>query len=295
MAASPSWCEVSLVAERALAERLTDLLPEHGASAVTMTDAGDEPVMEPDPGTSPLWSAVRVTALFPADAAFATLRAGIEASLAPEVCPRWTVYALEERDWVREALARFTPMRFGDRLWVCPSWCEPPAGSDVIVTLDPGVAFGTGTHPSTALCLDWLAGEPLAGARVVDYGCGSGILGIAALALGAAAVDAVDIDVQARDATLDNAGRNALAGRIAVHAPPVTLGRADYVVANILCGPLVELSATLLALLGAGGRLALAGLTAAQIDEVAAAYCHAIDWDPPATRDGWARLSGTAR
>jgi ribosomal protein L11 methyltransferase len=257
-----------------------------------MTDAGDEPLLEPAPGTAPLWRDVRVTALIPADLAGSELRTRIAAAIAPRPCPPLVTSALAERDWVRESLARFAPMRFGTRLCVCPSWCEPPADAQVVVTLDPGVAFGTGTHPSTALCLEWLDAAPLSGVRVIDYGCGSGVLGIAALALGAAAVDAVDIDPQARAAALDNAGRNSVGERLAVHAPGAPLAPAAVLVANILAGPLVELAGTLSGLLGSGGRIALAGITAGQVEEVAAAYGRAVAWAPPRARGDWALLHG---
>ena len=187
------------------------------------------------------------------------------------------------------------PMRFGDGLWVCPSWCEPPAGAAVVVRLDPGVAFGTGTHESTALCLEWLDAAGVAGLSVIDYGCGSGILGIAALALGARRVQAVDIDPQALAATADNAARNALAERITVHGPGEALEAADVVVANILAGPLVDLAPTLLTALRPGGRVALAGVTVEQLPRVWAAYEPAVAWRAPRCAGAWALAVGDAR
>lgn len=295
------WLELTFVAERALAERLAELLPEHGAAAVTLTDAGDDPVLEPWPGANPLWNATRVTALLDARESPDALRSRVRAALDPEPLPDCTVSALAERDWVRETQARFEAMRFGDRLCVCPSWREPPEGAEVVVHLDPGVAFGTGTHESTALCLEWLDGARVEGASVIDYGCGSGILALAALALGAARVQALDIDPQACAASAENAARNGLGARLSVHGPGEALEAADIVLANILAGPLIDLAPTLGALLRPGGQIVLAGITVEQVDAVCAAYGQPgeggclIAWDPPRLHGDWALAVGEAR
>lgn len=191
----------------------------------------------------------------------------------------------------------FQPMRFGRRLWIVPSWHEAPEPDAVNLLLDPGLAFGTGTHPTTALCLEWLDGQEMAGCRVLDFGCGSGILGIAALLLGAESALGTDIDPQALEASRDNAGRNGLpAEAFPVYLPADLPQQAvDVVVANILAGPLVQLAPTITALVKPGGRLALSGILAEQAEEVRAAYQGAFDLDPTAEKDGWVRISGVRR
>ena len=263
-----------------------------GATSVTLEDAADNPVLEPAPGETPLWPTIRIRALFQADAD----RGAIEAGLV-ELLPATTTLCfelLEDRLWEREWLRDFHPMRFGRRLWVCPDGQAAGDAQAVRVALDPGLAFGTGTHPTTALCLEWLDGSELAGCRVVDYGCGSGILAIAALKLGAAEVLAFDIDPQARLATRDNAVRNGVADRLTVAATaPHEPASCDALVANILAGPLTELAGRFATLLQPGGRIALSGVLAEQAETVAAAYGRWFMIDATTVRDGWALLSGS--
>jgi len=205
-----------------------------GALSVTLADAADHPVLEPPPGTTPLWPTIRLTALFAAGTDGDELVAGLatELSLARE---RMHHETLEDRDWEREWLKDFRPMRFGRRLWICPGGQSSPDPDAVVLQLDPGLAFGTGTHPTTALCLEWLDSLVLDGLRLLDFGCGSGILALAALRLGAASATAVDIDPQALLATRDNAARNDLAARLTI-LPAAELPGAqwDVVMANIL-------------------------------------------------------------
>ena len=267
-----------------------DALIELGAVAVTLEDAADDPVLEPGPGETPLWPTVVVKALFDADTDPAALARALAAALPDGPSPRFEVLA--DKAWERVWLEDFRPMRFGRRLWVCPGGL--PAGDvDAIrVELDPGLAFGTGTHPTTALCLEWLDGQELAGCAVVDYGCGSGILAVAAAKLGASRVLAVDIDPQALIATRENALRNQIAGALAVTGNPVLAPHsADVLLANILAGPLVELAPRFAEALVPGGRLALSGLLPEQADAVTAAYRPWFHIETTTTRDGWVLLS----
>jgi ribosomal protein L11 methyltransferase len=286
------WLTLTFRGDAGAAQVIADLLDEAGALAVTMRDAGEAPVLEPPPGEAPVWAQTSVQGLFdPRDPA--PLLAWLRSRYAPGELPSVSIDRLEDRDWVREGVAGIGPLRFGDRLWVCPSWKEPPEPSGVTLRLDPGLAFGTGTHPTTALCLEWLAGADLAGAVVVDYGSGSGILGVAALLLGARQVWAVDHDPQALDATRDNAARNGvLAGLRAVAPESLPEPHADLVVANILARPLEDLAPRLVRLARPGGRLILAGVLAEQVEALCQAYRPWVALMADAERDGWVRLVG---
>ncbi len=264
---------------------LGDELEALGALSVSLQPLeSSAPQLEPAPGTTPLWPELTLKALFAsaevADEAVSRLR---ERQLDPELIPR------AERDWIAAGRAGFGPQRFGDRLWIVPDWCEPPPGAKNVVCLAPGLAFGTGTHPTTALCLEWLAGAEIAGTRVIDYGTGSGILALAAARLGAREVVAVDNDPQALIAVCANAERNRLA--IKVVAPDaLSLVEADIVIANILARPLVMLAGELLSRLRSGGHLVLAGITAPQADVVAAAYAGRARLVARCPREDWVRL-----
>lgn len=292
-----AWIKLSLAAQGDDTEALEDTLLALGAQAVTLADAGDELLLEPAPGTTPLWSSTRVTGLFPGDTDTAELMRALGERLDGQAVARARVELLEDRDWVRAWMDHYHPMRFGRRLWICPSDQRLEQNADsVVVRLDPGLAFGTGTHPSTALCLRWLDGLDLRGLSVIDYGCGSGVLAVAAAKLGAARVTAVDIDPQAHTATRTNAERNRVRSRVRVGAPGLASGEhADVLVANILAGPLIALAPHLLSLLVEGGRLALAGILDRQAEAVAQAYQACVDWEPPEHLDGWVRLNGRRR
>jgi ribosomal protein L11 methyltransferase len=259
------------------AESVETALIEAGAEAITFSDRGDEPVLEPKPDEIRLWSDTLVRALFdladdPSNVAAQTLGRLAQLLGAPITeCAR--VRAVESRDWERVWLKDWNPMRFGRRLWVCPTSApEPQDPGAVVVRLDPGLAFGTGTHPTTALCLQMLDAMPLAGRSLIDYGCGSGILGIAALKLGAARVVAVDLDPQALVATRENAARNGVADRIEVQGVPPRLEPATCVFANILAEPLIELAPVLSAACLPAADLFLSGLLRSQAYAVKAAY-----------------------
>jgi ribosomal protein L11 methyltransferase len=289
-----AWTEVSLsvpVDDAALAQWV---LEQSGALAVTLEDDQDSPLLEPAVGTTPLWPRVLLRGLFEDSVE----RAGIHAALQavpgagkPEQI-RWR--AVADDDWERAWMDRFAPMQFGRRLWIVPSGMEIPSDPDnVELHLDPGLAFGTGTHPTTALCLEWLDGRPLEGLTVVDYGCGSGVLGIAAALKGARKIVSVDHDRQALAATRENARRNGVLERIRVFEPQDYRPRpVDLVLANILAEPLISLAPVLLASLSKGGDLVLCGLLEEQADRVVRVYRPELDGIERENRDGWVRLHG---
>jgi ribosomal protein L11 methyltransferase len=291
-----SWRQFVMRLESLPADAVETILTRHGAEAITLSDAADEPLLEPAPGETPLWQQVCVTGLFPPSADFAALERDMLSSLGVPALPDWHVETLEDRVWEREWLKDFRPMRFGRRLWVVPGNQPVPADDALILRLDPGLAFGTGTHPTTRLCLEWLEALPLAQCRVLDYGCGSGILSIAALLLGANAVVALDIDHQALAATRDNAQRNGVAEQIETcHDIASTTGKFDVVVANILAATLELNASTICGRLKTGGALALAGILDPQVTDVIRAYREWIDFDAPAADGEWVRLAGTRR
>jgi ribosomal protein L11 methyltransferase len=273
-----------------------------GAFAVTFVDARDDAVglLEPAPGEMPLWAATRVKCLFAPAAAHepnppATVVAALAATLGIDASQIET-QSLADRAWEREWLKDSHAMRFGRRLWVCPRHERVAAPDAVIVSLDPGLAFGTGTHPSTALCLCWLDAHLPRGAHVIDYGCGSGVLAIAAARLGAAEVHAYDIDPQALIATAENARANDVRARLQVHASAATLPcSADVLLANILAAPLCALAPRFAALLRRDGQVLLAGVMAHEVAEVTAAYAACFDVVRFGERDGWACLTGRRR
>lgn len=276
-----------------------------GALSITLEDAADNPVLEPAPGTTPLWPSVQIKALFDADADPAQIEAALRKVLSRPV-PDLDFQELADRIWEREWLKDFHPMRFGKRLWICPDGQRPSSGLLPVpsarspqlcfIDLDPGLAFGTGTHPTTALCLEWLDGADLHGKTVLDYGCGSGVLAIAALKLGAASAAAVDIDPQAVTATLDNAQRNGVADRLTVSTVAgMDAAPADAVLANILAEPLEALAPVLAALVRSGGNIVLSGLLTHQASRVAQQYAPWFDIGPVSVRDDWARIDGVRR
>ena len=268
-------------------------LEELGSSSITFVDRGDEPVLEPKPGEVRLWGDTLVRALFETakDAPHAGALEkmdGLAARLGRHITDTARVRAVEDREWERVWLTDWKSMRFGRRLWVCPTAAPAPADPDaVVVRLDPGLAFGTGTHPTTALCLQVLDSLPLAGRSVIDYGCGSGILAIAALKLGAVHVIAVDLHPQALLATRDNALRNSVSHLVDTQGVPATLTPASCVVANILAGPLIELAPILTQACAPHGDLLLSGLLKTQAYAVKAAYASGFDRVKVIERDDW--------
>jgi ribosomal protein L11 methyltransferase len=277
-------------------ETLEDLLLELGASAISLSNAGDRQLFEPLPGETPLWERCWVVGLFPATTEPANVLFSVQARLGLEQPPRFRVETLADRDWIRACLADLRPMRFGRRLWICPSGHSVTEADAVVVQLDPGLAFGTGTHPSTALCLRALDALDLAGKTVIDYGCGSGILAVAAALLGARDVTAVDIDPQAVQATRANAERNGVTACVRALLPEAfDPAPADLLVANILSGPLKSLAARFAACIRPGGRLVLAGLLVEEAAALRAAYAPWFELPQAQVEDGWLCLSGIRR
>ena len=257
------------------------VLEQQGALAVTLQDDGDHPVLEPGPGATPLWPSVHVRGLFEADAARVRITRALQ--LVPGISLPDQIHWCElgDRVWERAWMDRFQPMKFGDHLWIVPTGMEIAFDENNIeIRLDPGLAFGTGTQPTTALCLEWLDGQDVSGTRVVDYGCGSGILGIAAALKGAQRVICVDNDPQALEATSANTARNGVTDLVRCLAPKAYCeNSADLVLANILAGPLVDLAPMLLGSVKPGGTIVLSGILEEQAERVASAYraaCHKI-------------------
>ncbi len=290
-----TWIQITTIVPEAQVAPLSDALMEAGALAVTQAEGDDEAIFEPEPGTTPLWHQTRVSGLFPADVdgnAIIQQLCALQMELTPD---RFRVEILEDKDWVRAWMDQFQPMRFGQRLWIVPSWHTPPDPDAVNLLLDPGMAFGTGTHPTTAMCLRWLDANAPVDQTVIDYGTGSGILAIAAARLGARETWGTDIDPQAIQASQKNAERNDVTINLALvkdfeTAPPPP---AHLVLANILAGPLKELAPTLAGHLQPGGTLVLSGLLEHQAAELIDTYArHDISLSLTDTQDGWALLRG---
>lgn len=256
------WIKLTLHAEQKHAQALADAFEEWGAISVTMQDAGDEPVFEVYWEDSPLWSQVQVTGLFPEATDTDAILANAQEHLGLAQIPPHEIEQLGDEDWARSWMTHYKPLKVGHGLWVVPSWCTPPEPDAVNIILDPGLAFGTGDHPTTALCLEWLSEQKLAGKIFLDYGCGSGILSVAALKLGAAEAYAVDIDPQSLEVTRQNAERNGIRAGLHVMLPQELPSgfQADVVIANILFGTLIELAPEIKSRVRPGGRLALSGL-----------------------------------
>ncbi len=290
------WQQIKVAAAGANLDQLEALCLDAGASAVTLTDAGDMPVLEPAPGETPLWPDVILTALFDEDDPVQEIAEKIRREFAAIENFSVSIEALPDRHWEREWLKDFAPRQFGERLWVCPHGQPPNAPDAIELFLDPGLAFGTGTHPTTALCLEWLAGLDLAGKRLIDFGCGSGILGVAALLLGAESVVATDIDPQALAATQSNAEANAVADRLnVVRVDAIPAGPYDVVVANILASTLIAEIGQLTTLCAADGAIGLSGILRNQADAVVQHYRADFSLDAPLIQGGWALLKGQRR
>jgi len=298
------WLQLKAHIAPEQAETLEELLLAEGATAITLQDAHDDPVFEPERGSTPLWHETVLTGLYDdlegVDAMLKRVHQAWAVEQPEEPCPEIEVELLADRDWEREWMDDFTPLQMGERLWIVPSWHEPPEPGAVNLHLDPGLAFGTGTHATTALCLAWLDGlavsEALDGQAILDVGTGSGILAVAALRLGETAATGTDIAPQAPTARRDNAERNGVADADFRLCYPEQLDDGEtfpIVVANILAGPLVEMAPMIAGHLAPGGRLALSGILAAQAEEVLQAYREqGLAMEEPVTREGWVRLTG---
>jgi len=288
------WLQLIIDLDDLDPEAVEEALLDLGALSVTYQDAEDQPIFEPDPGHTPLWTHTRLFGLFDAGDDPDRIGANLQQRFGDGL--RWRTEVLEDRDWTRAWMDGFKPMRFGQRLWIVPEGYEPPAPEAVNLRLDPGLAFGTGTHPTTALCLEWLDGAELAGKGIIDYGCGSGVLGIAALLLGAERVLGVDNDPQALIATRDNAAKNAVESRVTTALPEQAGDQpAPVLLANILAGPLLQLAPRLSALTAPDGDIVLSGILESQVEEIRSAYQAWFDMDAPVVREGWVLLTGRRR
>ena len=295
------WLQLQLQVQAPVAEALSDALLELGAQSVTIEDArADTPQETPrygEPGSSPagVWPDSRLRALVDIQSDAATLIKTAACAAGLRSAPEFEVSRVEDADWVRHTQSQFAPIQVGRRLWIVPSWCEPPAPGDrVVLRLDPGLAFGTGSHPTTRLVLEWLEtalAHNRTVRRVLDYGCGSGILGIAAAKLGARDVVAIDLDPQALEACAVNALANG--ATIQIQLPDrLPAGRYDLVLANILARPLIELAPVFAAQAAAGARIALSGVLAEQAAQVIEAYAPDFEMGIEATCEGWVLLAG---
>lgn len=292
------WLELSLVVRTEQQPGAEEALDELGALSITLQDADaetpdEQAIFEPGVGELPLWPLITLNALFDAG----TDRRGLIETLGELLSwlePAQVMFRdVADQDWERAWMDQFKPMSFGRRLWIYPWNIEPPEVDDlVVVRLDPGLAFGSGTHPTTALCLEWLDGLALEGKTLIDYGCGSGILAIAALKLGAASAVGIDNDPQALIASADNAQRNGVADRLAVFEPGVVNASADVFIANILAGPLGTLAPTFALLAKPGAPFAISGILAGQQDELLQRYAEWFDELQVDTREDWVRISG---
>lgn len=288
-----AWIQITLTTDDEHARQLGDILMANQAQAVTYRDAKDAPIFEPPPGEIALWSQSLVTGLYPAETNLAPILKNLSKVGFLEKPLQYKTDPLEDKDWEREWMDNFKPICFGERFWVVPSWHQPPEPEQPYLLLDPGMAFGTGTHATTALCLEWLTEQDLTGKTVVDFGCGSGILGIAALKLGAARCIGTDIDQQALKTTLENAQINGVADKMEVYLPHETPNiKADLVIANILAAPLIELSNVIQGYLKTSGPIAMSGILQRQANDVMAAYLPRIEFNPPRFQEEWTLISG---
>jgi len=291
------WIQLRLNADEETAEKYSDWLMASGAQAVTFIDEKDTPIYEPLPGDEVLyWSNTVVMGLYDASHDMDKVISYLQGIHPDKQAMAFKLEQLEDKDWEREWMDNFHPMKFGERLWICPSWRDVPEPEAVNVMLDPGLAFGTGTHPTTALCLTWLDGLDLVDKTVVDFGCGSGILSLAALKLGAKKVIGIDIDPQALLASRENAKRNGVEDRLELYLPEDQPSlKADIVVANILAGPLRELAPTIMEFVGDKGLLALSGVLEEQAQTLQSIYGQWCEMDKVKVQEEWVRLSGSRK
>ena len=266
------WLQLIIPTNDTDADQLSDALMEQGAVSVTLQDMQDQPMLEPAIGTTPMWSQTRAVGLFDASEDLKQVVKNVEQQLQKKI-PDWKAEQLEDKDWVRAWMDDFKPMQFGKKLWVVPSTFEPPHPEAANILLDPGLAFGTGTHPTTSMCLEWLDANPPTKKDIIDFGCGSGILAIAAILLGAKHAEAIDIDPQALIATCDNAKNNNVANKIKTWLPnEFSTKQTPLLLANILASPLIELAPYFAELTASQGQIVLSGILAEQAENVLAAY-----------------------
>ncbi|RLA24074.1 MAG: 50S ribosomal protein L11 methyltransferase [Gammaproteobacteria bacterium] len=288
-----AWHQISVVSDEAAAADISDFLSELGAVSVTFMSAEAKPVYEPAIGETKIWEQTRTIALFELDASPEIIKTLLFQFVTPNTVHDWQAEILQDQIWERAWMEHFQPMKFGESLWVYPSGQEQLKPGTVSLILDPGLAFGTGTHPTTALCLQWLAEHDVRGKTVIDFGCGSGILAVAAVLLGAKEAHAIDIDPQALTATIDNAQKNKVDAKIKTYLPEeFTPFAADLVLANILAKPLIELSASISNLVQTHGQLVLSGILKEQADSVSTCYQESFKMATATVQGDWCRLDG---
>jgi ribosomal protein L11 methyltransferase len=291
-----AWHQISVITNEQTAPHLADFFSALGAVSVTYMDAEDEPVYEPAIGETKIWSNTQVIALYELDADPDLIKFQVYKQFKADELQRWLHEAIEDQEWERAWMEFYKPMKFSDKLWVCPTDQEQYEPGTVCLTLDPGLAFGTGTHPTTALCLEWLASHDLTNKTIIDYGCGSGILAVASILLNAKIAHGIDIDPQAITATQSNALKNNVRDKIHCYLPEqFSPLQADIVLANILAKPLIEMSDQICNLLISGGQLVLSGILFEQADSVINAYKPYINFNPLVQQEDWIRLDGLKR
>jgi len=287
-----AWLQITLETNAEEVDIISDALMEVGALSVTLKDAADEPVYEPALNTTPLWGNTQVVGLFDENADIHAVKQSLTRILAPIVLPKYSFELIEDQEWSRAWMEHFHPMQFGQRLWICPSWSEPPESDAINILLDPGLAFGTGTHPTTALCLEWLdQQDDLKQQTWIDYGCGSGILAIAAAKLGAEKIWCVDNDPQALIATEDNGGKNEVVTVLETCLPEhLPTFQADGLVANILANPLITLAETFARHVKPNAWVVLSGILKEQSQSVIESYQTHFTLHEIVERENWIRL-----
>lgn len=292
-----AWWQLSIQCKAAELEQIEELLLELGAFSINLADAKDEPLYEPLPGHTPVWQESIVTGMFDSNRHPEQLYQSLVERLPQHLLTSLHQSQLEDQDWVQAYRDHYYPIQCADKLWIVPSWHEAPDPIAVNICLDPGLAFGTGGHPTTSLCLSWLASNKIKNQTVIDYGCGSGILAIAAFKLGAREVTGVDIDPQALDASRQNAERNSInADQLPLYLPErMPRTKVDILIANILSGPLVLLANIFAELVKPNGKLLLSGILHQQADEIQLAYQPFFELDPISAKEDWIRVTGTRK
>jgi ribosomal protein L11 methyltransferase len=290
-----AWWQLSVQCNSDELEQTEDSLLGLGAVSITLSDAEDEPIYEPLPGDMPVWQHSIVTGMFDQSYQLETLYDNLLRLLPDHQVATARKSILEEQDWERVHLQHFKPIQCGGNLWIVPSWLQAPDPTAVNIQLDPGLAFGTGSHPTTALCLAWMADKNFDNQSVIDYGCGSGILSIAACKLGARQVFGIDIDPQAVDASVENARRNGVDSDSLKFTLPSNFSseKVDLLIANILSGPLLELSPKFAEMIKPGGKILLSGILKTQVNDIKCAYQTWFDLEPESIQEDWVRISGT--
>lgn len=287
------WQQLKISVKAEQAESVGEMLSANGAQAVTFVDAQDTPMYEPKPGEVLLWPDTQVIGLYPATQNLSPTISRIGQSKIFRDGMFYTIDQLEDRDWEREWMDDFHPMQFGEKLWICPTWRKAPDENAVNIILDPGLAFGTGTHPTTSMCLKWLDSHDMSNKTVVDFGCGSGILAIAALKLGASQAIGIDIDPQALLASEQNALKNDVNSRLSLyHSESAPESKADIVIANILAGPLKELAHIIADYCAPNGYLVMSGILLEQAESVMSSYSNKFNFEPIEQDGDWVRLVG---